>query len=134
MPRPDPNRPREGQESLFEREAVQEPDMILRGRHSDAMDRALNAAREVDAIDAVDDGLATVLRAGAWSLDAFEKQNKPYGPTKIIDQMVVALREAHMTPDSRAQATDDSIKELLHEIGNPATGDAPVPYSENSGF
>lgn len=133
MPRPDPNRPRAGQESLFEREAVQEPDMILRGRHSEAMDRALNAARQSDAVDDVDDGLATVLRAGAWSLDAFEKQNKPYGPTKIIDQMVVALREAHMTPDSRAQATDDNIKELLHGLGTPTTGDTEVSHSQDAG-
>lgn len=125
MPRPDPNRPRAGQESLFEAEAVKRPDQVLRGRHSDAMDRAIAAARSGDLLDDVDDGLLTVLRSAAWSLDSFEAQNKPYGPSKLLDPLVNALREAHLTPDSRAEATDDSIKELLHDLAAPA-GDAPV--------
>lgn len=130
MARPDPRRPREGQTELFEAVAVQRPDMVLRGRHSDAMDRAVTAARDQGALDTVDDGLVTVLRAGAWSLDAFEKQNKPYGPSKIIGEMVEALREARMTPDSRAEATDDSIKELLHDLAVP--DDAEVPHAEDT--
>lgn len=130
MVRPDPRRPREGQDALFEPEAIKTPDMVLRGRHSEAMDRAVDAARAVDALDDVDDGLITVLRAGAWSLDAFEKQNKPYGPSKIIGEMVEALREARMTPDSRAAATDDSIKELLNDLALP--DDTEIPHTEDA--
>lgn len=126
MPRPDPRRPRAGQLGIFEEQAVKEPDQVLRGRHSEAMDRALMAAQDQDALSAIDEGLQTVLRAGAWSLDVFESQNKPYGPTKIIDGMVAALREARMTPDSRDVATDDEIKDLLHELGpsNPTPSHA----------
>ena len=61
--------------------------------------------------------LASTLMAGAWALDAFEAQNKPYGPTKLIDQLVAALREARLTPDSRGDATDDAIQELLADLG-----------------
>jgi len=130
MPRPDPRRPREGQNSLFEQEAVKPPDQVLRGRHADAMDHAIDAARDQGALDDVDDGLLTVLRASAWSLDSFEKQNKPYGPSKLIDPLVNALREARLTPDSRAAATDDSIKELLHDLALP--DDAPADDAETS--
>lgn len=126
MPRPDPRRPRAGQLGIFEEQAVKKPDQVLRGRHSEAMDRAIIAAQDQDALSPIDEGLQTVLRAGAWSLDVFESQNKPYGPTKIIDGMVAALREARMTPDSRDVATDDEIKDLLHELGpsNPAPSHA----------
>lgn len=126
MPRPDPRRPRDGQSELFEAEAVKQPDQVLRGRHSAAMDKAITAARDVDALDDIDDGLVTVIRSAAWALDSFEKQNKPYGPSKLIDPLVAALREARLTPDSRAAATDDSIKELLHDLGTPATSDTPL--------
>ena len=126
MPRPDPRRPRAGQLGIFEEQAVKKPDQVLRGRHSEAMDRAIMAAQDQDALSAIDEGFQTVLSAGAWSLDVFESQNKPYVPTKIIDGMVAALREARMTPDSRDVATDDEIKDLLHELGpsNPAPSHA----------
>ena len=104
--------------------------MVLRGRHSEAMDRALAAAQDQDAIAEIDEGLQTVLRAGAWSLDAFEAQNKPYGPTKIIDQLVGALREARMTPDSRDVATDDEIKDILNALGPTAPSDSPASHAE----
>ena len=116
MPRPDPNRPRKGQESLFEDLPVAMPDKVLRGRHGIAMDGALDAARERGAIDDIDGGLATVLRAGATALDMLEAQNRPYGPAKLIDPMVNALREARMTPEARGGETDDSIKELLADM------------------
>lgn len=118
MPRPDPKRPRRGQLGLFEAEATRAPDTVLRGRHSDAMDRALAEARAQDALAPVDEGLETVLRAGAWALDSFEAQNKPYGPSKIIDPIVAALREAHLTPDSRAVAADAEVAQLLQELAN----------------
>lgn len=132
MGRPDPRRPRAGQTDLFEDVAIAKPDKVLRGRHSEAMDRALDAARDQGAISEVDDGLATVLRAGAWSLDAFEKQNKPYGPSKIIDAMVAALTAAGMTPGARAEATDDSIKELLNELAISTPGDAEVSHEADA--
>lgn len=135
MPRPDPTRPRAGQLGLFETEAVKQPDQVLRGRHSEAMDRALVAAKEQDALGVIDDGLVTVLRAGAWSLDAFESQNKPYGPSKIIEPMVNALREARLTPDSRAAAADDEVKALLEALADDEDDDthtAPAPHTEDA--
>ena len=116
MPRPDPMRPRDGQESLFEALPVSMPDKVIRGRHGVAMDTALDAARERGALDDVDNGLATVLRAGATALDMLESQNRPYGPAKLIDPLVNALREARMTPDSRGGETDDAIKEFLADM------------------
>ena len=78
----------------------------------------------------MDEGLETVLRAGAWALDSFESQNKPYGPTKIIDQMVAALREARMTPESRDVATDDEIKDLLHGLGPSTPSDSTPSHAQ----
>lgn len=124
MPRPDPRAPGRGQLGLFEDEAVKKPSQVLRGRHSQAMDRALQSGRAQGALADVDEGLETLLRAGAWALDAFEAQNKPYGPSKVLDPMLAALREAHLTPDSRAAATDDAVTELLKEL---AADDEPAP-------
>ena len=133
MPRPDPRRPHEGQESLFETEAVKQPDKVLRGRHSEAIDRAISAARGNDLLDDVDAALLTVIRAGGWALDSFESQNKPYGPSKMIEPLVNALREAHLTPDSRAESTDDAIKELLHDLGTADTSDAALHDATDAG-
>jgi len=133
MPRPDPRAPKEGQTDLFEAVAVQKPDMVVRGRHSEAMDRAISAGRERGQLDDMDDGLATVLRAGATALDMLEKQNKPYGPAKLIDPMVAALREARMTPDSRQTDTDNDIKDLLHALAEPEDTAAEVPHAADSG-
>ncbi|MDK8887597.1 hypothetical protein QP992_00370 [Corynebacterium ulcerans] len=132
MPRPDPRRPREGQIGLFESEAIQEPGKVLRGRHSEAMDRSIAAAKAADLIDDIDDGILTVLRSGAWALDALESQNRPYGPAKLIDPMINALREARLTPDSRAVATDDAISDLLMELNNddePTNATTEVPHT-----
>ena len=134
MPRPDPKAPRVGQESLFEQVGEARQGQVLRGRHSEAMDRALAAARNAELVDAVDEGLATVLRAGAWSLDVFEAQNKPYGPSKIVQQMTEALREAHMTPEARKTDTDAAIASLLEDLASmdtEADDDAPLPHTED---
>ena len=119
MPRPDPTRPRDGQTDLFEGVAFAKPDCVLRGRHSDATDAAIAAAAEQHIVDDVDRALLTTLRAGAWALDAFEKENKPYGPAKLIPALTEALREAHMTPESRAAETNDNISELLRDLATP---------------
>lgn len=57
--------------------------------------------------------------AGAWALDSFEAQNKPYGPSKIIDPILNALRAAQMTPDTRLDDGTDTLSELLREISAP---------------
>lgn len=121
MPRPDPRRPREGQDSLFPAPTTGDDMRLNRGRHQLAFHEALDAAHDAGHIDRVDGALASVLMAGAWALDAFEAQNRPYGPTKIVDQLTAALREAHMTPDSRATDTeaDERLAALLQELGTP---------------
>lgn len=129
MPRPDPMAPKEGQESLFEAIPAAVPGKLLRGRHSDAMDSAFNEARSKDLIRPEDEALVTILRAGAWSLDAFEAQNKPYGPSKIITPLVEALQELGLTPRTRDNATDKNLQELLS--GLDATDDAETPLYDS---
>ena len=119
MPRPDPRRPREGQESLFPAPTTRDDIRLNTGRHQLAFNDALNSAYDQGHITDLDGALASTLMAGAWALDAFEAQNKPYGPTKILDQMVNALREARMTPDSRGDATDEALQELLAGLADP---------------
>lgn len=126
MPRPDPNRPREGQHALFEPPTTKDSQRLDGGRHTRAMAGALDAAREAGALASIDDGLATVLLSGAWSMDSFEAQNKPYGPTKLVSQMVEALREARMTPDSRQTETEDRIADLVKELATAEDDDDAV--------
>ena len=74
----------------------------------------------------MDEGLATVLMSGAWALDKFEAHGQAYGPSKTIQPMVEALREARMTPDARQTTTDDNIQELVRDL---AAADAVDPES-----
>lgn len=128
MPRPNPRRPREGQDSLFPAPSTKDDMRLNSGRHQLAFNDALNKAYDDGEINDLDGALASTLLAGAWALDAFESQNKPYGPTKIIDQLVNALREAHMTPDSRGDSTDAAIADLLTGLATPdAGGDSDEP-------
>ncbi|MGB3604229.1 MAG: hypothetical protein WBA38_11850 [Gordonia sp. (in: high G+C Gram-positive bacteria)] len=126
MPRPDPTAPRAGQAALFEPvEALPQSraGQVLRGRHSVAMDEALDAARDAEVVGDIDAGIATVLRAGAWALDSMEQSNKYYGPAKLLPAITEALRDAHMTPESRQTDTDSAIHELLADF---ATADTTV--------
>ena len=117
MPRPDPKEPGPGQDALFEATAQPRAGQVLRGRHSKAVDRALAAARSAELISDVDEAAATLLRAGAWSLDAYEAQNKPYGPSKLMQGMNEALRELHMTPESRGTDTEGDLAALAAQLG-----------------
>lgn len=126
MPRPDPRRPREGQIDLFENAPIKHPDKLLRGRHSEAMDIAIDAAAAADLVDDIDKGLLTVLRSGAWALDSLEASDHHYGPSKLVAPLVEALREARMTPESRQAASDDAVKQLLEELN--ADDDTPAPH------
>lgn len=116
MPRPDPRAPGVGQMDIFEDKAIKNPFKLTRGRHSEAMDRALDAARSHDLVDELDEGLLTLLRSGAWALDVLELENKSWGPAKMIPPMIEALREARLTPDSRQSASDDAVATLLEEL------------------
>lgn len=120
MPRPDPRRPREGQEALFAPPTTSDDMRVNRGRHSNAMTAALHHAHDRGLIDDIDQGLATVLLSGAWALDSFEAQNKPYGPSKMIEPMLNALQAAGMTPDARGTQTDDHIQDLLERMNAAA--------------
>lgn len=126
MPRPDPRRPRDGQEPLFPAPSTKDDMRLNSGRHQLAFNDALNTAYDAGHITDLDGALATTLMAGAWALDAFEAQNKPYGPTKIIDQLVNALREARLTPDSRGDSTDEAIKQLLADLAEADTGEEEI--------
>lgn len=117
MPRQNPDRPRAGQHALFDDPTTADSQRTDGGRHTRAMAGAIKAAQDVGHLDEIDAGLATVLIAGAWSLDSFEAQNKPYGPSKIVPAIVEGLREARMTPDSRQTDTEDRIADLVAELG-----------------
>ena len=130
MPRPDPTAPKAGQAALFEPiDAVADAraGQVLRGRHSVAMDSALTAAREAEVVGDLDEGMATILRAGAWALDSMERSNHHYGPAKLIPALTEALRDMHMTPDSRTTDTDSAIVELLEDMAK-ADDTAPLPH------
>lgn len=132
MARPDPKRPREGQIDLFENVPIKQPDKLIRGRHSEAMDEAINAALDRDLVDTVDKGLLTVLRSGAWALDSLEASSHHYGTSKLITPLVDALREARMTPESRQAASDDAVALLLEELTNDDDS-ATVPHTAHPG-
>lgn len=118
MPRPDPKQPGPGQGDLFavEQTAVKRAGQVLRGRHSEAMDRAVAAARTSEVVADLDEGLTTVLRASAWALDSMEASGHHYGPAKLVPAITEALREAHMTPESRQTDTDAAIADLLADL------------------
>lgn len=128
MARPDPRAPGAGQDALFatdESTAPRRAGQVLRGRHSQAMDAALTAARAQQITTEVDDGLATVLRAGAWALDSMETSGHHYGPAKLIPGLTEALRDMHMTPEARQTDTDTAIAELLADLGGVECQEAP---------
>lgn len=138
MPRPDPRAPKIGQESfeldIPERTGEARTGEVLRGRHSHAMDAALDAARSAELIGEVDGGAATILRAGAWALDTFEARGQAYGPAKLVPALTEALRELHMTPESRHTDTDDNIADLLRELAaaeqdDPSHGETSLPHT-----
>lgn len=126
MPRQNPYAPRDGQAALFDPPTTKDTQRTDGGRHSRAMAGAITAARDREILDDVDGGIATVLMAGAWAFDSFEAQNKPYGPTKVIQQMTEALTAAHMTPDSRDTGIDDATRELVAALSEADDAD-PAP-------
>lgn len=130
MPRPNPKAPGQGQDSLFADPTTKDSLRIDGGRHTQSMRAAIGAAAERELLEDVDKGIATVLLAGAYSLDQFEAQNKPYGPTKLISQMVEALQAAHMTPDSRDTGIDESVADLIEALSDADAAD-PEPVVDN---
>lgn len=133
MARPDPKEPGTGQAQLFETETVapRRAGQVLRGRHSKAMDRAITAARDSGEVTDLDEGLTTVLRAGAWALDSMETSGHHYGPAKLVPAITEALRDAHMTPESRAagDSTDAAIEQLIHDLNKIDDDDAALPHA-----
>lgn len=129
MARPDPKQPGPGQGSLFESEptAARRAGEVLRGRHSEAMDRAIQAARTTGVVTEVDEGLTSVLRAGAWALDSMETSGHHYGPAKLVPAITEALRDAHMTPESRAGGgeVDEAVMQLVADL-NRVDDNAPI--------
>ncbi|MCQ4120415.1 hypothetical protein [Rhodococcus tibetensis] len=108
--------------------AAPKPAPPPKGRHSEAVERALAAAERRHMVEDVDEALLVAVRAGAWALDTFEAENKPYGPSKLLTPYIEALREARLTPDSRATETDDNLKGLLDALGTPTASSAPVHH------
>lgn len=122
MPRRPSNAPEDGQESMFE--DLPTPDAVVRtdrGRHSKAVETAIAAAKGDDVLGAADEAALSLVRAGAWALDTFEAQNKPYGPAKLVNPILDALKELRMTPETRAVAQDDEMSRLLRELAEPGS-------------
>ena len=133
MARPDMHAPAAGQGGLFddvELTATPRRGEVLRGRHGQAMDRAIAAATEAEVVGAIDEGLLTTLRAGAWALDSMESRGAMYGPAKLLPGITEALRDAHMTPESRKTDTDAAIAALLGDLAEVGDDDdAAVPHA-----
>ncbi|WP_228781489.1 hypothetical protein [Nocardia cyriacigeorgica] len=100
------------------------------GRHSAAVERAISAERADGTLTDRDDAALALVRAGAWALDCFEAQNKPYGPAKLVNPILDALKELRMTPETRAAAQTDALEELLRDLATPAP--APVRHTAQS--
>lgn len=124
MPRPDPKAPGQDQGALFAAETALP--RHRHGRHSEAIEKALTAERNADRLGDSDEAAATLLRAVGWALDRFESENKPYGPAKLLPAGAEILRELRMTPDSRADATDNEMEVLLDALGTPTDAATPV--------
>lgn len=135
MPRPDPKQPGPGQDALAldvpEYVAPTRAGVVARGRHSKAMDAAVSAARDAEVIGDIDGGLVTVLRASAWALDSMERSGHHYGPAKLVPAITEALREAHMTPESRQTDTDSAIADLIASLAgmDDEGSDAPIHHA-----
>ncbi|MFC9897669.1 hypothetical protein ACFVMC_28605 [Nocardia sp. NPDC127579] len=99
------------------------------GRHAAAVEKAITAARADQTLIDADEAALTLVRAGAWALDVFEAQNKPYGPSKLLGPVLDALKELRMTPETRAVAQHDTLEELLRELATPSP-DAPAPVRD----
>lgn len=94
------------------------------------MDRAVAAATAAEVVGELDEGLTTVLRASAWALDSMEASGHHYGPAKLVPAVTEALREAHMTPESRATDADGAIAELMRSMAAMETDDDAAPVSD----
>lgn len=105
---------------------------VTRGRHSEAVDAAFKVAESKGLLDPVDGALATLVRASAWALDSFEKRGLPYGPAKLLQPTVEALRELRLTPDSRQTVVDDKIAQLLSELSDGSDSGAEVSHGARS--
>lgn len=114
MPRPDRNAPKAGQDELFQLGTT--PASRDHGRHSLAFIRAITAATERGMLEDVDEAVASLALAGAWALDSFEQQNKPYGPSKIVGELRDTLAAMGMTPEARNSATEANIGDLVARL------------------
>ena len=125
-----------GQGSLFDQYDAETPRyqqargaIHTHGEYVAAIGRTVAAAQAEDALTEVDAAGVALLIAGARSLEALEATGKPYGSAKLIPAMAEVLREYHLTPESRPQATtDDKIAALLAEMArNDDADDAAAP-------
>ncbi|WP_343930389.1 hypothetical protein [Tsukamurella strandjordii] len=122
MPRPDARKPGEDQGSLFG--VASSPTEHGHKRHSLAFARAIKAAQDRELLEDVDEAAASLAMAGAWSLDEFEAQNKPYGPSKIVGELRELLGVMHMTPEARNTQTEANIADLMDRLEEMDSDDA----------
>ncbi|WP_330182814.1 hypothetical protein OHB26_03625 [Nocardia sp. NBC_01503] len=126
MPRRPSRAPEDGQASLLP--DLPDDQAVIRpapGRHSAAAESAISAEIADGTLTERDAATLALVRAGMWALDTFEAQNKPYGPAKIVNPILDALKELRMTPETRAAAQTDALQELLRELATPDTA-API--------
>ena len=138
MPRPPVRKPGEGQADMFaddedfKRFTVNTGAQEHRGRVSAEIDAAFAAATEQELVREEHRALMAIVRHGGWAMDNFEASNKPYGAAKLTQPVVEALRELGLTPASRADATDEDLRELLAQIATPTTEADDVPAEPES--
>lgn len=90
------------------------------GRHSKALDDAVEAATQSGQLVSIDGGAISAAQAAAFALDAAERSAKPYYPiAQLLTPYRDILEALRMTPGSRSDASDAAIKSLLSELGTP---------------
>lgn len=91
------------------------------GRHSEMLEKAIDAARVSGVIEDIDEAMISIARANALGLDAAEKSDKPY---YAIAQLTGPYREVlealRMTPATRESEVNDELNLALAELSKPA--------------
>ncbi|HCD1553126.1 hypothetical protein HMPREF3153_09695 [Corynebacterium sp. HMSC06C06] len=86
------------------------------GRHEQALDDTLAAARDAQLVDDIDDALISIARANAWALDAAEAEGKPYAVAQVSGPYREVLESLRLTPADRKADANDELNRALAEL------------------
>lgn len=90
------------------------------GRHEEAVERCITALKRDQLVTDHDEAALTLLRAGARSLDIGEDQGKPYVAAHMLPPVLAVLTQMRMTVETRANAENDAMEQLLSDLAKPS--------------